>query len=110
MHRRRGDGVSLTIPFAGAAVLPDFHTGSSVNTASYSNAEVDHLLDDARANGDREKRVADYCKVARILNQDVPRIWGLENRYFSIAKATLIGVHKRYSDTVDVADAWWEKK
>jgi peptide/nickel transport system substrate-binding protein len=88
----------------------DFHTGSAVNTASYSNAEVDHLLDDARANGDRERRVADYCKIARILNQDVPWIWGLENRYFSIAKATLMGVHKQYSDTVDVADAWWEKK
>jgi peptide/nickel transport system substrate-binding protein len=88
----------------------DFHTGSPVNIASYSNPEVDRLLDDARGNGDRGKRVEDYCRIARILNREVPWIWGLENRYFSIAKAALRGVHRQYSDTVDVADAWWEKK
>ena len=88
----------------------DFHTGSPVNIANYSNPEVDRLLDEARASGDRDKRVEDYCKIARILNHDVPWIWGLENRYFSIAKAGLMGVHKQYSDTVNVADSWWEKK
>ncbi|HYM03940.1 MAG TPA: ABC transporter substrate-binding protein [Stellaceae bacterium] len=88
----------------------DFHTGSPVNIANYSNPEVDKLLEEARATSDREKRIESYCEIARRLNHDVPWIWGLENTYFSIAKVGLMGVHKQYSDTLDVADAWWEKK
>jgi peptide/nickel transport system substrate-binding protein len=88
----------------------NFHTGSAVDIAGYSNPEVDHLLEDARMISDREKRIDDYCAIARILNREVPWIWTVDNHYFSIAKIALEGVHKQYSDTVDVADAWWDKK
>jgi len=88
----------------------DFHTGSPVNIAQYSNPEVDKLLEEARSVADQEKRIADYCQIAKILNKEVPWIWLFSNHYFNIAKAELKGVHKQYSNTVDVADAWWEKK
>ncbi len=88
----------------------NFHTGSPVDIANYSNPEVDKLLEEARVTGDREKRIETYCKIAQTLNKDVPWIWALENHYFSIAKPQLMGVHKQYSDAVDVSDAWWDKK
>jgi peptide/nickel transport system substrate-binding protein len=88
----------------------NFHTGSPVNLSGYSNPEVDQLLEDARSSGDQEKRVEDYCKLAQILNRDVPWFWTLDNHYFSIAKPQLKGVPKQYSDIIDLARAWWDKK
>lgn len=88
----------------------NFHTGSPVNLSGYSNPEVDKLLEDARSSGDQEKRVEDYCKLARILNNEVPWFWTLDNRYFSIAKPQLKGVPKQFSDIVDLSMAWWDKK
>jgi peptide/nickel transport system substrate-binding protein len=88
----------------------DFHTGSPVNIAGYSNPEVDRLLETARATDNEAARSESYCKIAQILNHDVPWIWTLQNTYFSIAKARLKGVHKQYSDVVDVSDAWWGEK
>lgn len=87
----------------------DFKTGSVVNIANYSNPKVDRLLDEARNTADSAKRTAAYCEIARTLNHDVPWVWVTNNRYFSIARKGLRGVHKQYSDVVDVADAWWER-
>ncbi len=87
----------------------NFHTGSPVNLANYSNPEVDRLLDDARGSADQEKRVEDYCRIAQILNQEVPWFWTLDNHYFSIAKPRLKGVPKQFSDIIDLSGAWWEK-
>lgn len=88
----------------------NFHTGSPVNLAGYSNPEVDKLLDDARNSADEATRVADYCEIARILNRDVPWFWTVDNHYFSIAKPGLKGIPKQFSDIIDLADAYWEKK
>ncbi len=88
----------------------NFHTGSPVNLSNYSNPEVDRLLEDARSSGDQERRVEDYCKLARILNQEVPWFWTLDNHYFSIAKPQLKGVPRQHSDIIDLSAAWWDKK
>ncbi len=87
----------------------NFHTGSPVNLANYSNPEIDRLLDDARGSADQEKRVDDYCAVARILNQEVPWFWTVDNHYFSIAKPQLKGIPKQFSDIIDLSGAWWDK-
>lgn len=87
----------------------NFHTGSPVNLANYSNPEVDQLLDDARNSADQEKRVEDYCKLARILNTEVPWFWTVDNHYFSISKPQLKGIPKQFSDIIDLSAAWWEK-
>jgi peptide/nickel transport system substrate-binding protein len=88
----------------------NFHTGSPVNLSDYSNPEVDKLLESARSSGDQEKRVEDYCKLAQVLNKDVPWFWTLDNHYFSIAKPQLKGIPKQYSDIIDLSMAWWDKK
>lgn len=87
----------------------NFHTGSPVNLANYSNPEVDRLLEEARNSADEEARVEDYCKIAKIMNTEVPWFWTLENHYFSIAKPQLKGVPKQFSDIIDLSAAYWEK-
>jgi peptide/nickel transport system substrate-binding protein len=93
-----------------AQMYANFHTGSPLNLAGYSNPDVDRLLDDARNTGDLEKRGDDYCEIARILNKDVPWFWALENHSFSIAKTHLEGIPKQRSTVVDLSAAWWDKK
>ena len=88
----------------------NFHTGSPVNLANYSNPEIDKLLDQARGTADPEQRSQAYCAIAKILNTEVPWFWTLDNHYFSIAKPGLKGIPKQYSDVIDLADAWWDKK
>jgi 4-phytase/acid phosphatase/peptide/nickel transport system substrate-binding protein len=88
----------------------NFHTGSPINLASYSNPEVDRLLTEAGSIDDEAARSVDYCKIAQILNHDVPWLWALQEVYFTIAKAGLQGVHKQFSDTINLTDAYWAKK
>lgn len=88
----------------------NFHTGSPVNLANYSNPEIDRLLEAARSSADQEQRVQDYCRIAQILNTEVPWFWTLDNHYFSISKPQLKGIPKQYSDIIDLADAWWDKR
>jgi peptide/nickel transport system substrate-binding protein len=88
----------------------NFHSGSPVNLANYSSPEIDQLLDEARSSADQEQRVQDYCKLAQILNREVPWFWTLDNHYFSIAKPGLKGIPKQYSDIIDLSLAWWDKK
>jgi peptide/nickel transport system substrate-binding protein len=54
-------------------MFANFHTGSRVNLASYSDPELDHLLEHARATADIDKRIDDYCAISRLINQQA--IW-----------------------------------
>ncbi|MBC7954949.1 MAG: ABC transporter substrate-binding protein [Cytophagales bacterium] len=87
----------------------NFKTGSPLNTANYSNAEVDKLLDAGRMTADKAERNKIYCRIAEVLNKEVPWSWGSTNQYYNIAKPGLMGVHKQFSNLVDVSDAWWDK-
>jgi peptide/nickel transport system substrate-binding protein len=91
-------------------MFANFHTGSPLNLANYSNPEIDRLLDATRGSADQEQRSHDYCEIAKILNHDVPWFWTVDNHYFSIAKPELRDVPKQYSDVIDLADAWWARK
>jgi 4-phytase/acid phosphatase/peptide/nickel transport system substrate-binding protein len=88
----------------------NFKTGSPTNIANWSNAEVDKLLDAGRATGDRAERTKIYCRIATLINQELPWSLGNTNRYYNLAKKELRGIHKQYSDVVDVSEAWWDKK
>jgi peptide/nickel transport system substrate-binding protein len=88
----------------------NFRTGSPVNLSSYSDPELDKMLEDARATGDQAKRTELYCKIADRINEHVQWFWSLENLYFSIAKPGLKGIPKQRSDEIDLAAAWWDKK
>ncbi len=52
-----------------------FRTGSQFNFSGYSDAEVDKLLDQARATADLERRRQLYRKVEAKLADDAPYVW-----------------------------------
>lgn len=86
----------------------NFHTGSPVNLAQYSNPELDQLLENARATADPASRIKDYCEIAKIINQNAVWFWTFQNTYYAIAKPKLKGVAKLYSDVIDISESWLE--
>jgi peptide/nickel transport system substrate-binding protein len=86
----------------------NFHTGSPVALANYSNPELDRLLEHARVTADPEKRTEDYCAVSRLINQEAIWFWTFQNGYYAISSAKLKGLPKIYSGVIDVSDVWME--
>ena len=91
-----------------AQMYANFHTGSPVNLAQYSNPELDKLLEHARATADQAARVKDYCQIAKIINQEAVWFWTFQNTYYAIAKPKLKGVAKLYNDVIDISESWFE--
>ena len=91
-----------------AQMYANFHTGSPVNLAQYSNPELDQLLEHARATADKTTRIKDYCEIARIINHEAVWFWTFQNTYYAIAKPKLKGVAKLYSDVIDISESWLE--
>ncbi|MBS0223036.1 MAG: ABC transporter substrate-binding protein [Proteobacteria bacterium] len=86
----------------------NFHTGSPVALANYSNPELDKLLEHARITPDQAKRTEDYCAISRIINQEAIWFWTFQNTYYAVAKAKVKGVPKLYGGVINVSDAWLE--
>jgi 4-phytase/acid phosphatase/peptide/nickel transport system substrate-binding protein len=86
----------------------NFHTGSPVNLSSYSNPELDGLLEHARATADPAKRTEDYCAISRLINQQATWFWTFQNTYYAISTAKLKGLPKIYSGVVDISNVWLE--
>jgi peptide/nickel transport system substrate-binding protein len=86
----------------------NFHTGSPVALANYSNPELDKLLEHARITADPEKRIEDYCAVSRLINQEAVWFWTFQNTYYAISSARLKGLPKIYGGVIDVSDVWME--
>jgi peptide/nickel transport system substrate-binding protein len=86
----------------------NFHTGSPVALANYSNLELDRLLEHARVTADPAQRIEDYCAVSRLINQEAIWFWTFQNTYYAISSARLKGLPKIYSGVIDVSDVWME--
>lgn len=89
-------------------MFANFHTGSPVALANYSNPELDKLLEHARVTADVGQRTEDYCAASRLINKEAIWFWTFQNTYYAIAKASVKGVPKMYSGVIDVSDAWLE--
>jgi peptide/nickel transport system substrate-binding protein len=89
-------------------MFANFHTGSPVALANYSNPELDRLLEHARVTADPEKRTEDYCATSRLINQEAIWFWTFQNTYYAISSAKLKGVPKIYGGVIDVSNAWME--
>ncbi|HYM31142.1 MAG TPA: ABC transporter substrate-binding protein [Candidatus Cybelea sp.] len=89
-------------------MFANFHTGSPVALANYSNPELDKLLEHARVTADKDKRTEDYCAVSRLINHEAIWFWTFQNTYYAISKAKLKGLPKLYSGVIDVSDTWIE--
>jgi peptide/nickel transport system substrate-binding protein len=86
----------------------NFHTGSPVALANYSNPELDKLLENARVTADPAKRTEDYCAVSRLVNREAIWFWTFQNTYYALSSAKLKGLPKIYSGVIDVSNAWLE--
>ncbi len=86
----------------------NFHTGSPVALANYSDPELDRLLEHARITADVAKRTEDYCAISRLINKEAIWFWTFQNTYYAIASVRLKGLPKIYGGVIDVSDAWME--
>jgi 4-phytase/acid phosphatase/peptide/nickel transport system substrate-binding protein len=86
----------------------NFHTGSPVALANYSNPELDRLLEHARITADAAKRIDDYCAISRLINQEAIWFWTFQNTYYAISTAKLKGLPKIYGGVIDVSNVWME--
>jgi 4-phytase/acid phosphatase/peptide/nickel transport system substrate-binding protein len=86
----------------------NFHTGSPVALANYSNPELDHLLEHARVTADTEKRIVDYCAAGRLINQEAIWFWTFQNTYYAISSSRLKGFPKMFNGVMDVSGVWME--
>jgi peptide/nickel transport system substrate-binding protein len=86
----------------------NFHTGSPVALANFSDPELDRLLELARVTIDRTERSRDYCAIARLVNHEAIWIFTFQNAYYAIATAKLKGLRKQYSGVIDVSESWME--
>jgi 4-phytase/acid phosphatase/peptide/nickel transport system substrate-binding protein len=86
----------------------NFHTGSPVALANYSNPELDQLLEHARITADTDKRVEDYCAALRLINKEAIWFWTFQNTYYAVSSAKLKGLPKMYSGVIDVSRVWKE--
>src|SRR5262249_30539726 len=84
----------------------NFHTGSPVALANYSDPELDRLLEHARKTADKEVRIDDYCAISRLINKEAIWFWTFQNTYYAIAKSKLKGLPKLRSGIIDVSDTW----
>ncbi|MFB9263951.1 ABC transporter substrate-binding protein [Bradyrhizobium erythrophlei] len=86
----------------------NFHTGSPVALANFSDPELDRLLEHARVTPDTEKRSEDYCAISRLINKEAIWFWTFQNTYYAISSAKLKNLPKIYHGVIDVSDVWKE--
>jgi peptide/nickel transport system substrate-binding protein len=86
----------------------NFHTGSPVALANYSNPELDRLLEHQRTIVDEQARIEDFCAISRHINQEAIWFWLFQNTYFAIAKQKLKGLPKLHFGIIDVSNTWLE--
>ena len=98
----------IDLPDPDPQMYANFHTGSPVALANYSNPELDRLLEAARTTADIEKRIDAYCTVSRLINQEAIWFWTFQNTYYAISSARLKGLPKIYGGVIDVSDVWME--
>lgn len=76
-------------------LITEFHSreiGSGKdNTARYRNAEVDKLFDEAKALMEIEDAKPKYKEIAKILNQEAPKIPVYANTYFDLYASKITG-------------------
>jgi peptide/nickel transport system substrate-binding protein len=89
-------------------IYANFHTGSPVALANYSDPELDQLLEHARSTADIDKRNEDYCAISRLINKQAIWFWTFQNTYYAISTARLKGLPKIHGGVIDVSGVWME--
>jgi peptide/nickel transport system substrate-binding protein len=98
----------IDLPDPDVQMYANFHTGSPVALANYSDPELDRLLEYARSTADVDKRIEDYCAISRLINNEALWFWSFQNTYYAISTSRLKGLPKMYSGVIDVSNSWLE--
>jgi len=98
----------VDFPDPGVQMYTNFHTGSPIALANYSNPELDRLLEHARETADTEKRIEDYCAISRLINREAIWFWTFQNTYYALSSVKLKGLPKMYGGVIDVSNVWME--
>jgi peptide/nickel transport system substrate-binding protein len=98
----------VDFPDPAPQMYANFHTGSPIALANYSDPELDRLLEHARSTADTAERIEDYCAISRLINKEAIWFWISQNTYFAISTSRLKGLPKLYGGVIDVSNAWLE--
>jgi 4-phytase/acid phosphatase/peptide/nickel transport system substrate-binding protein len=98
----------IDTPDPNVQMFANFHTGSPVALANYSDPQLDRLLEHARATANVDQRVEDYCAISRLINKEAIWFWTFQNTYYAISTSRLKGLPKLYSGVIDVSSVWLE--
>jgi peptide/nickel transport system substrate-binding protein len=98
----------VDFPDPSLQMFANFHTGSPVALANYSDPELDRLLEHARSTADLETRTEDYCAISRLINKEAIWFWSFQNTYYAISTSRLKGLPKLHGGVIDVSNAWLE--
>jgi 4-phytase/acid phosphatase/peptide/nickel transport system substrate-binding protein len=89
-------------------IYANFHTGSPVALANYSDPELDKLLEEARSKATIPERTEVYCAISRLINHQAIWFWTFQNTYYAISTAKLKGLPKIHGGVIDVSGTWKE--
>jgi peptide/nickel transport system substrate-binding protein len=98
----------VDFPDPSPQMYANFHTGSPVALANYSDPELDQLLEHARSTAELEKRTEDYCAISRLINKEAIWFWAFQNTYYAISASRLKGLPKLHGGVIDVSNIWLE--
>jgi peptide/nickel transport system substrate-binding protein len=90
-------------------ILPNFKTGESSNFTSYSNKDVDALIEQGIATTDQEERTTIYQELQKILLEDLPWINLFVANQYEAMKANVKGyVHIPTGSNISFRTTWLE--
>ena len=98
----------VDFPDPSPQMYANFHTGSPVALANYSDPELDRLLEHARSTAELDKRIEDYCAISRLINKEAIWFWTFQNTYYAISTSKLKGLPKLFGGVIDVSNVWLE--
>lgn len=112
-----GNFDAVTMAWGGGSVDPDpkqiWHSSSAVvggsNFINYKNPEVDKLIDDARVEPNKAKRVAALKKVYAKIAEDAPYAFLFNDKYVFYANSSRIGMPAETFKFEIGKDYWWLK-
>ncbi len=96
-------------PDQGAALFRMFHSKSRGNFSHYKNPGMDKLLIAQRMETDPGKRGEIFCRIARLINEDVPILYRGGMRNHAIARASVKGVPPMPHSILQLSEAWIDR-
>lgn len=89
-------------------LYPIFHTDGGFNWLSYSNEEVDKLLEQGRTEQDTEKRKELYTKAEKMIIDDGPYIWMFHDKVTEAWRKNIKGHKVHPLSNVDLKSVYEE--